>query len=239
MTTEPRALPKAVGAAPQAQARSLYRSVEYLVRAVDTSEVFFTYVACLLTPVSILVVQDVSYDNALSNTLFLCDLLFLAKFCMLARDRYEESTSSKSKRHKSTSSERHTNYRLLLAFLSFSPLYLVPLTSKPFTSVLRMTSMTSFLQQFETCKSRVEKAGFYVSAIVSRTMLTILGILWYASTMGCVWFWMAYSLERDLAATWIAADPVMQLDSYASRYFRSLHFVVATLATIGYVTHSF
>jgi hypothetical protein len=56
------------------------RTVESLVRAIDTSEVFFTFIACLLTPVSILVVQNVSYDNALSNMLFLCDLLFLAKF---------------------------------------------------------------------------------------------------------------------------------------------------------------
>ena len=58
-------------------------------------------------------------------------------------------------------------------------------------SVLRMIGMASFLQQYKTCKSRVEKAGFYVSAIALRTLLTSLGTLWHASTMGCVWFWMA------------------------------------------------
>jgi hypothetical protein len=93
--------------------------------------------------------------------------------------------------------------------------------------------MASFLQQFETCKSRVEKAGFFVSAIVSRTVLTMLGTLWYASTMGCVWFWMAFSLESDQAETWIAADSVMEIDNATSRYIRSLYFVVQTLSTIG------
>jgi hypothetical protein len=118
MTTPRAAVPKATAAAAQKPPHSMEQTVENLIRAIDSYEVFFTYIACLLTPVSILIVQIISY-GALANILILCDLFFLAKFCKLLRDKFAEP-SSKSKRHsKNSNSERDDNYFLFLAFLTF------------------------------------------------------------------------------------------------------------------------
>jgi hypothetical protein len=87
-----------------------------------------------------------------------------------------------------------------------------------------------------------ESAGG-VSETASRIVLIGLFFIFYASTMACLWFSISCTFTDHVGAncltgpTWIAADSsqgIMEFSSLASRYFRSLHFVTQTLATIGY-----
>lgn len=111
--------------------------------------------------------------------------------------------------------------------------------SRSGTDMLMLVGMVklAFLGSMYTTTLKV--FGNAVSDTVSRITAVGLAYALFASTMACAWFATACSSPaRSLTEpSWVAEDVatgILEYDSLASRYFRSLHFVTQTLATVGY-----
>ena len=197
---------------------------------IDFFDCIVTCMACLLTPVQVLIVREMELSSSITIALLLCDSFFFVKFwknCMLKWRRPAMSSTTGTT-------------KLVMSFITIIPLLVMPAiyyTAREsslvmWISVLRMMSFISFREQFETLKAFVEKNLFYVSSTMARIVLTVVFTILCSSLLACIWFYMA-DVEDENTSTWITNDEVLNLDSVNSKYFRSLHFVLSTLFTIG------
>ena len=187
--------------------------------------IFVTYLACLLTPINVLIDQNYA-TGPLMVILLVCDVHFFVQFCNhLWKRRGGQSEESVQ--------------TLVLSFFTAIPLLAMPvlyLTNAPpvfnWISILRIASMGTFMEQYAALEDYLDRKSLALSSSMSSIMLIVLLIIQSSSALGCIWFYLAYSLET-YENTWIVNDGVMNLDSTACRYFRSLYFIVQTLFTIG------
>lgn len=107
--------------------------------------------------------------------------------------------------------------------------------------LLRLLKLVSLKAQYKTGIQSLEGQSLLISETSSRILFVALLSTLYASTMACIWFaiscnsWGTANCRRG--NNWVAADidsGLMEYPDSISQYFRSLHFVMQTLLTIGY-----
>lgn len=179
-------------------------------------------VAQFLTPVVIFIIQTNDFFGSLNLLLLSCDC---AKIFEVWYIWYigEKSTVP------------------LLTIVSLFPLF-ASIVSKlgNFNSVsvwFHLPRLICFCQVSDRLKSfstSLIKVRFPVDESTFRILSSLMFGSMYASFMACIWFYLGYNNSTVVESSWVSFDSVIVLDSYFSRYIRSLHFVVTTTFTIGY-----
>ena len=100
-------------------------------------------------------------------------------------------------------------------------------------------------------KSNMEKEGHNVNQAAYRIVRLLVFAGLYASFMACMWFLLACDKSAALIEegaysdhgavcsasvwdSWISNDAIIMPQQTSSAYFRSLHFIMQTLFTIGF-----
>ena len=232
------------------------------VDAIDWSEVFFTYFACLLTPIQILVQQNADKENALYLVLLVCDVYFAIKFCKCGsiiyfgrKERQRKATKDEVSvygenycgNNEPTLSDRSScnTYQLAEAAFIASPLVLLPvlrylLLSMNLNSscivwigIFRMYNIRTFSIQFDKFKLHFHEVYISISTTLTRIILSVIFFTLLSSFLACLWYFIA-SISPTDTVTWVTEDVVINIDDIYSIYFRSLHFILQSLFTIGY-----
>lgn len=108
-------------------------------------------------------------------------------------------------------------------------------------SLFRMVKVVLLRSQYKRAIQAIERQSVLINETSSRILLIALQSAIYASTLACIWFAISCNkLERSVCldgSNWVAEDAssdLMNFSDPASQYFRSLHFVIQTLLTVGY-----
>lgn len=192
--------------------------------------------ALLLTPVVIGIMQRYDLCSPIGIIGLICDLLFaadvfLAKFTRARRKRRRPHAYSPS----------------WLLLVASSALVVIPvvylLGGSPETlawcCVFRALAAIKLPPLYRAFKQALEKRGMFVHETYVRVVLVFIFAIFYSSMLACAWFSVSCR-RQDMREclldghSWVARDPALDIDLPASRYSRSLHFVVQTLFTIGY-----
>ena len=142
-----------------------------------------------------------------------------------------------------------------VTLLGLSPMILVPIvqaassnhTAIAYISILRLLRAPLLPKQFHAATFALAKNGVAVlNDMMEKILFTSLVALFFTSTSACIWFFLScndtgevrdHCRIDDSGGSWISQDiqdGTLNINSSASRYFRSFHFVAQTLLTIGY-----
>lgn len=204
---------------------------------------FVVYTALYLTPISVMIQQQYDGHSFLTISLVLCDARFFYHCCK-----------------KLMTQTFKTNLELTMLLLSFPTVFAWPLysiyasQSSPnywmWLSFTRMMKLMVLNARYNELSTLMEQASVTFNDMLSRITKTILFFFLYANLLACFWFYIScrdrrvcrsplqiqtyQGLHNDIHDTWVLEDAHIDTSSVASCYFRSLHFIMVSLLTVGY-----
>lgn len=208
----------------------------YFITLLDVAEIikfFFVYIECILTPYHIMIQQSYEWKDGVTIFLFLGDIASFIRFVTMLRTYWREN--------------RINQTDLLFQFLSFSVLWLNPLLAVfgmaryelVWCNIVRMACLRLLPKYFKKTVDVIERHSAQIDETSIRLAITFLAALFASTTAACLWFYVSCNDNNfsgsciSNQSSWVASDLLISIDSPASRFVRSLHFILATLMTIG------
>jgi hypothetical protein len=192
-------------------------------RAIAAVQFCAAYSSCILIPIYLCIEESRNKVAALPVAIFVCDLIVLATKLKSLQLGYTSRTI------------------LVVSCLPTLAWFVadVPRLDGILTLGLVKVTMLNCLYDSVLQTSRCAQLSDTASRITAVGLCYIL----YASSMASIWFGLSCTFsdhpgDHCLARTsWVSSDvsnEFMDFDCTSSRYFRSLHYITQTLATIGY-----
>lgn len=190
----------------------------------------------IITPIIIGIIQDIHYGNVVCVIGLFCDIYSFLEVCYLMQSNCINMWSE-------THHNKVPTPYVILVSIAALPLVIVPIRLGSEVSgyrlswvcVARMIRVTDI----RTCFLLIKQSKYMMflrNDTVSRLVLIFVYSSIYTSFLACVWFYISsQGLHDDTQLPyWILYDAYLNRNSYSSRYFRSLYYVMQTIFTIGF-----
>ena len=220
---------------------------------------FFSWLACIVTPVTIGIVQAFDFANLVIQIGIVCDVFFLLEVnrCYFLISAYQfvkkklfvtlNMTSPRPSSYSSGGKRFLNKLRIFSLFQAIIPL-LVPIIAEvlggsdlmqAWLTIFRLVRLRDLFVVYNALKYKYTDLVILRNDTISRCFFTAVLTTIYATALASVWFYIS-CLRRnectaaDSSGSWVSADEVLREQDSFSIFIRSIHFIIQTLFTVGY-----